>query len=165
MGNHTESLQIDFDPSQISYGEILTHFWQSHDPTARAWSAQYKAALFVHDPEQATVAEASKEELAETKKGRFFARGVQTEILPAETFYLAEEYHQKYMLRRATLIWDELMQIYPSMSEWLNSTAVARLNGYVSGYGNGVQLQEEIHSLGLSTAAQENLRQMVRGRW
>lgn len=165
LGNHTESLQIDYDPSIISFEEILSKFWQSHEPTARAWSSQYKAALFFHNQEQQDAAVESKTHLAENKKGRFLSRNIHTEILPAQEFYLAEDYHQKYMLRRAQTIWDELMQIYPEMMDWVNSTAAARLNGYVGRYGTSQQIEDEIESLGLSNEAQSQLQQIVRGRW
>lgn len=165
LGNHTEAMQVDFDPTIISFDEILTLFWQSHNPSARAWSAQYKNALWVHNDEQAALAEASKARLAEEKSSRFFGRGIHTEILPLDTFYLAEEYHQKYMLRRAKSIWNELMAIYPHDMDWINSTAAARLNGYVGGQGSTKQLDGEIELLGLSVEGQDKLRQIVRGRW
>lgn len=158
-------MQVDFDPSVISYEEILTLFWQGHNPSSRAWSAQYKAALWVHNEEQAALAEASKARLVDEKSGRFFSRGIHTEILSLEIFYLAEEYHQKYMLRRAKAIWGELMAIYPNDMDWINSTAAARLNGYVGGQGSTKQLEDEIELLGLSAATQDELRQIVRGRW
>jgi len=69
------------------------------------------------------------------------------------------------MLRRAKSIWNELMAIYPNDMDWINSTAAARLNGYVGGQGSSKQLEDEIELLGLSADAQEKLRQIVRGRW
>ena len=162
MGDHTETLEIDYDPAQISYADLLEIFWKSHDPTARAWSSQYKAAIFVHNEEQRNQAESTRDQMTVDRTGTIFRRKVRTEILPAETFYLAEDYHHKYMVQGRHELWDEILQIYPQPLDWINSTAAARLNGYLGGYGSKVQLEEEIDSLGLSVGAQEYLRKTVR---
>ncbi len=161
MGDHTETLQIDYDPTQIFFEELLDIFWQSHNPTRRTWSAQYKAAIFVHNEEQAALARASKAQLAAEKSGRWFGNTIHTEILTAETFYLAEDYHHKYMLQHAQGLWGEVLAIYPETADWINSTAAARLNGYVGGHGTLTQLDNEIESLGLSLQQQDELRRTV----
>jgi methionine-S-sulfoxide reductase len=163
LGDHAESVQLDFDPAQISYEQLLDVFWDSHNPTQGAWSTQYKAAVFVHDEAQARLAEASKARIAAEKTSRWFNRPIQTEILPAETFYLAEDYHQKYLLQNSPRLWGDILDIYRDDTlGWINSTAAARLNGYVGGYASVAQLAEEINSLGLSSPAQEHLWQVVR---
>jgi peptide-methionine (S)-S-oxide reductase len=162
LGNHTESLQIDYDPRQISYEQLLELFWDNHNPTRQAWSSQYKAALFVHNAQQAEVAEASKAQIAQEKTGRFFGRTVHTEILPAEIFYNAEDYHQKYLLQHTPRVWGDILEIYHTPADWINSTAAARLNGYVGGHGSVAQLEAEIEKLGLSSKAQDHLWQTVR---
>lgn len=163
LGDHTETLQLDFDPARITYEQLLDIFWNSHNPARAAWSAQYKAAVFTHDEAQAQLAAASKARLAAEKTGRWFKRTIKTEILPAERFYLAEEYHQKYLLQHTPRLWGDLLEIYRGeMMGWVNSTAAARLNGYVGGYGSATQLAEEVDSLGLSAPAQAYLWQVVR---
>lgn len=163
LGNHTESFQIDFDPTQVSYEQLLDIFWDSHNPTRGAWSSQYKAAVFVHTETQAAQAEASKVRIATEKTGRWFNRSIKTEILPAETFYRAEDYHQKYLLQHHPRLWGEILEFYrDNPLGWINSTAAARLNGYIGGYAAAEQLADEIDRLGLSTAAQEALWQIVR---
>jgi len=163
LGDHTESLQIDFDPDQISYEHLLDIFWESHNPTRGAWNRQYKAAVFVHNEDQARLAEASKTRIASEKTGRWFNRNIRTEILPAETFYLAEDYHQKYLMQQSPRIWGDILDVYrDNVMGWINSTAAARLNGYVGGYASATQLAGEIDSLGLSSSAREHLWQMVR---
>lgn len=163
LGDHTESFQVDFDPGRISYEQLLDIFWDSHNPTHKVWSTQYKAAVFVHNERQAQVAEASKARLATAKTGRWFNHPIQTEILPAETFYLAEDYHQKYRLQHHPRLWDEIREIYRADKVgWINSTAAARLNGYVGGYASAAQLADEIDRLGLSPPAQDYLWQIVR---
>ena len=161
LGDHTESLQIDYDPGQISYEQLLDIFWDSHNPTRGAWSAQYKAAVFAHNEAQMKVAEASKARIASEKTGKWFNRKIHTEILPAETFYLAEDYHQKYLLQHTPRLWGDILEIYREPGGWINSTAAARLNGYVGGYASVAQLAEEIDSLGLSQPAQEHLWQVT----
>jgi methionine-S-sulfoxide reductase len=162
LGDHTESLQIDFDPARISYGQLLDIFWDNHNPTRRAWSTQYKAAVFVHDEEQARLAEASKARIATKKTDKWFNRKIRTEVLPAERFYLAEDYHHKYLAQNSPRIWGDILEIYrDNPGSWINSTAAARLNGYVGGYATMAQLEEEIDSLGLSAPAREELLKVV----
>ena len=163
LGDHTEAFQVDFDPNQISYEQLLEIFWDSHNPTHGAWSTQYKAALWVHSEQQSQLAEMSKAQIAQAKTGKWFNRKIQTETLPAETFYLAEDYHHKYLLQNSPRIWGDILEIYrDDMMGWVNSTAAARLNGYVGGYATMVQLEEEMDSLGLSAAGQEELWKIVR---
>ncbi|MEK6940184.1 MAG: peptide-methionine (S)-S-oxide reductase [Nanoarchaeota archaeon] len=91
LGDHTETVEITFDPKIISFEELLKHFWKEHDPTEEQVT-QYKSAIFYQNDEQKKIAEKSKKEV-EKKLGRKVA----TEILKAGIFYQAEEYHQKYL--------------------------------------------------------------------
>jgi peptide-methionine (S)-S-oxide reductase len=156
LGDHTETLQIDYDPSRISYQELLEIFWNSHNPTRGSWSRQYMAAVFYHNESQRALALASKAEQA-AQKGQ-----IETEIIPATQFYLAEDYHQKYMLRHTAELLDELRAIYPDFVDFVNSSAAARVNGYVSGYGDLAQLQAEVASLGLSPQGSQHLLETAR---
>lgn len=95
---HAEAVEIEYDPSRISYAQLLDVFWRNIDPTQKDGQfndlgRQYRTAIFYHNEEQRRLAEASKEELG--KSGRF-AKEIVTEIVPATTFYEAEEYHQDY---------------------------------------------------------------------
>jgi len=129
LGDHSEALQVDFDPEVVSYEELLDVFWSSHDPTAGAWSRQYKAALFVDGAAQRTAGEASKARL-ESRLGE----RVRTEILPAGPFWAAEDYHQKWYLRRRGGRWlDWVQSIYPEPDAFRDATAAARLNGWFGG--------------------------------
>lgn len=91
LGDHTETVEITFDPKIISFEELLKHFWKQHDPTVQEVT-QYKSVIFYQNEEQKKLAEKSKQE-AEKKLGR----KIVTEIIKAGTFYQAEEYHQKYL--------------------------------------------------------------------
>ena len=90
LGDHSETVQMDFDPSQIAYERLLESFWQAHDPTSRSWSRQYRTALFFHNEEQKNLAMESRDREAARTHSK-----IQTEILPASEFYPAEDYHQK----------------------------------------------------------------------
>lgn len=152
LGNHSETIQIDYDPTRISYRELLNVFWDSHNPTQPPWSRQYMSIVFYHNDEQKRLAmETSDREEARTK-GKIY-----TEIIPATGFYLAEEYHQKYRLQQVPELAKEFSAIYPATGDFIASTAVARVNGYVSGYGTSTALQEELSSLGLSPAGNKKL--------
>jgi peptide-methionine (S)-S-oxide reductase len=95
---HAESIEITFDPSVVSYSKLLDIFWHNIDPTVKDRQfcdvgAQYRSAIFYHGEEQKRLAEASKRTLEQSKR---FSGPIYTEIVPATTFYAAEEYHQKY---------------------------------------------------------------------
>ena len=152
LSDHTETLQIDYDPSKISYKQLLEVFWQSHRPEQKPWSQQYKAAVFYHDEEQKRLAVESRRLLEEETKSR-----IHTEIIPYTAFYLAEDYHQKYRLRRDAELMGALMQFYPDSRDVVDSTAAARINGYLAGNGSLQQLEGELDLLGLSPEAGRKL--------
>jgi peptide-methionine (S)-S-oxide reductase len=99
---HAEAVEIEFDPAEVSYDELLNVFWTSHDPTqlnrqGPDYGSQYRSAIFFHSSEQQSAAEASKQKLAASGK---LARPIVTQIVPAAEFYRAEEYHQQYLEKR-----------------------------------------------------------------
>ena len=99
---HAEAVEVEYDPAKVSYAELLRIFWENHDPTTLNRQgpdvgSQYRSAIFYHSPEQKAEAEDSKREL--DRSGRF-RRPIVTEVVPAETFYRAEEYHQQYLAKR-----------------------------------------------------------------
>jgi len=103
MGNtgHAEVVQVTFDSSIISYREILDIFFAIHDPTTlnrqgNDSGTQYRSAIFYHSPEQKDMAE---EVIARFTKEEIFDQPIVTEVVPAVTFYIAEEYHQEYFVR------------------------------------------------------------------
>ncbi|MGB6873871.1 MAG: peptide-methionine (S)-S-oxide reductase, partial [Dehalococcoidia bacterium] len=141
LGDHTETIQIDYDPTQISYEQLLDIYWDSHNPTVRPWSKQYMSIVFYHNSEQRELAMETKQR-EEASSGR----QVYTEIIPFFEFYLAEDYHQKYHLQQVPELMEELAAIYPNFADFIDSTAVARINGYVGGHVTFQELQEQLNS-------------------
>ncbi|CAG1066394.1 Peptide methionine sulfoxide reductase MsrA [uncultured bacterium] len=99
---HAEAVEVTFDPEMVSYKELLDAFWASHDPTTPDRQgpdigSQYRSAIFYHGEEQKRLAEESKKDL---NASGVYSLPVVTEISEASEFYPAEEYHQKYLLKR-----------------------------------------------------------------
>ncbi len=99
---HAEAVEVEFDPAQVSYRELLAAFFQNHNPTTLNsqgpdFGTQYRSAIFFHDAEQEA---AAREAIAALEKAGIFKRPIVTEIKPAGPFYRAEEYHQQYLSKR-----------------------------------------------------------------
>jgi len=102
MTGHAEVVEVEFDPSKVSYEDLLNVFWTCHDPTqlnrqGPDVGTQYRSAIFFHSPEQEKAARASKEKLQAS--GRY-KRPIATEISPVSEFWMAEDYHQQYLEKR-----------------------------------------------------------------
>ena len=140
----------------ISYEQLLDIFWRSHHPGQPAWSRQYRAVVFYHGERQKALALKTRDQVAVRVHGP-----VSTAILPAGPFTLAEGYHQKYYLRQRPDLLAEFEAIYPTPEALAGSTAAARVNGYLAGYGAPAELQAELDSLGLSPNSRRKLMDRV----
>jgi len=156
IGDHAETIELDFDPAQISYKELLEVFFSTHNPCAKAYSRQYMSAIFYHGDEQKKLALEAKE-AAEKKRGK----AIVSEISAAREFTVAEDYHQKYVLRSNRELLAEFEAIYPKAADLMNSTAAARVNAWLSGHP-GKDAKEEIERLGLSENAKKLLSRYAR---
>lgn len=99
---HAEAVEVDYDPGKVSYEQLLSVFWENHDPTqlnrqGPDFGTQYRSAIFFHSPEQEREAHLSKDKL---QNSGAFSRPIVTQIVPATTFYEAEDYHQQYLEKR-----------------------------------------------------------------
>lgn len=99
---HAEVVQLIFDPSRLSYESLLDAFFALHDPTqvnrqGPDWGTQYRTVIFTHSEDQAREARAKIDEL---NASGAFRSPIATQVLPAETFWKAEEYHQRYLEKR-----------------------------------------------------------------
>src|ERR1700749_449820 len=97
---HAETVRVVYDPSQVSYQELLKVFWESHDPTQRMGQGndigtQYRSAIFYHGDQQRALAEQSRNDFQQRLTAAGYGE-IATEIVPAGEFYFAEEYHQQY---------------------------------------------------------------------
>jgi peptide-methionine (S)-S-oxide reductase len=97
---HAEVVEVTYDPKVISYDQLLDLFWKSHNPTTLNRQgpdvgSQYRSAIFFHSPEQQKTALGSKE-----KAQKNFRNPIVTQVVPAETFWKAEDYHQQYLAKR-----------------------------------------------------------------
>jgi peptide-methionine (S)-S-oxide reductase len=97
---HAEVVEVTFDPAKVSYETLVEHFWKMHNPTTLNRQGpdvgtQYRSVIFTHSPEQARIAAESKQRAQAN-----FKSPIVTEIVPAKTFYRAEEYHQQYLAKR-----------------------------------------------------------------
>ena len=127
-----------FDPRRISYDRLLAEFWDAHDPTEPAWSRQYRSAIFVHDERSEAGASGQG-----SRGGEQWLAKSATAIEPADVFTQAEDYHQKYELRHVGAAWRELVAAYPSIDDLVRSTAAARMNAWVAGYGTEADLHQQ----------------------
>ena len=99
---HAEAVEVEFDPAQVRYEDLLKVFWENHDPTqlnrqGPDWGTQYRSVIFFHSPEQEA---AAKQTIARLTAEKRFSKPIVTQVVPAQTFWRAEEYHQKYLDKR-----------------------------------------------------------------
>ena len=102
---HAEAVEVEYDPSKVSYDELLNLFWKIHDPTTLNrqgpdFGSQYRSAIFYHDSEQESAAATSKEKL---QNSGHYRDPIVTEITPAPEYYPAEDYHQQYMEKQGRM--------------------------------------------------------------
>lgn len=159
MGDHTEALQVDFDPALLSYEELLDVIWAEHDPSAPPRSVQYRSVILTEGPEQARAAEASRERLAAR-----MGRAVLTPIEALGTFTRAEDYHQKYRLRQWPLLCAELLERCGDEQAFVDSTAAAKLNGYLAGYGQLEEIAADLAGMALQPATRTAVLERIQSR-
>lgn len=154
LGDHTESFQVDYDPTRLSYEALLGHFWQEADPTERPYSRQYMSAVFYADEAQKRLALATAQRAMAGRQGPLLLP-----LLPLRAFYRAEDYHQKYYLRRYT----DLMREFAGYSErqFEDSTIAMWLNACVDGQWKREALDAELQRLALSEPERQRLVKLV----
>ncbi|WP_254271784.1 peptide-methionine (S)-S-oxide reductase MsrA [Haloarcula marina] len=154
LGDHTEVVQVEYDPEELAYEDLLDVFWANHSPFTTPHKRQYRGVVLAHDDAQREAAVASKAALEERT-----GKSVQTAIEPLASFTLAEEYHQKYELQSTPVVGDELQSLYGPA--FVDSTAAARLNGFVAGHGDEQERRELLAQLDLSPAALSEVRRRL----
>lgn len=102
LTGHAEVVQLEYDPARVTYPQLLELFFELHDPTqlnrqGPDWGTQYRSVVFAHSPEQEAAARSMIEQLTAEKR---FSQPIVTQVVPAQTFWPAEDYHQKYLQKR-----------------------------------------------------------------
>ncbi|GGK75327.1 peptide-methionine (S)-S-oxide reductase MsrA [Haloarcula sebkhae] len=154
LGDHTEVVQVEYDPDAVSYEALLDVFWTNHAPFSAPLKRQYRGVVLAHDDRQQETAEQTREEL-ESRTGKT----VETAIEALDQFYLAEDYHQKYELRSTPVVADELEDTYGDA--FVDSTVAARLNGFVAGHGEDDEREALFAELDISPAALSEVRRRL----
>ena len=151
LGDHTETVEVDFDPRQVTYEELLNVFWNNHYPNRDAYKGrQYLSLLRYRSEEQQRDIERVKKEM-EAALGEV----IETEIAPFESFTLAEPRHQKYYLKRYPKALEQLEVLYPFLETLVDSTFAARLNGFVKGFGTRQELIVEVKEWPITSDAKQ----------
>lgn len=164
IGDHTEAVSIDYDPTIITYEDLLARFWRSIRCESNSSNKQYMKAIFFRDEEQQKLALKSLIEHAE--KMGLTQKEVATHILPVNTFTYAENYHQNYLLTRQYELRGFLEETYPSIEEFADSAVASRLNAYL---GSGMsldwkQFSEELTSYGLPSGIEQAINAQIQSK-
>jgi len=154
MNDHTESIQVEFDPLKVSYEALLSVFWSEHMPTASQRSRQYMNAVWFHSEAQQAAIKLSMERLQK----QLGSRPVLTFVGTAGVFTPAENYHQKYELRCNDKLCASLKM---SDTGLLYSPIATKVNGYCGGNGSLEMLMSEIDTFELAPAARDLLIALV----
>jgi hypothetical protein len=157
MRDHTEAVLVEYDPDRVSYEELLRVFWSSHNPREESYSRQYRNAVFYLTEQQKRAVLTSLEDVQEKSPSP-----VMTDVEAAGEFYPAEDYHQKYYLRKRAEILSDLQSRYPGES-FVASTEAARINGYLGCNGEREEIERVLPHLGLSHRMQQRLVDYVSG--
>jgi peptide-methionine (S)-S-oxide reductase len=160
LGDHSETIEIDYDPSKLSYADLLAIFFESHSAQRPSIAVQYRSAVFYRTDEEKRLADEAIARMTAS-----FCRPYTT-VERFDAFHLAEDYHQKYTLRRYADLTGEFRRMLPAETDFVASTATARVNGWLSGCATAEQLDCELELTGLSDRAQATVRAaaMPRGR-
>jgi len=144
MGDHSESMQVDFDPARISYAQLLELARVEGNFGGRSFSRQYRSVVLYHNEEQRQAA---------LKIGL-------TAVEPLGEFTRAEDYHQKYYLKQSALA-REFYRMFPEEAQFTDSTAVARANGIVGGHATAEDVERWLPRMGVSASTAQSLRQLA----
>ncbi|XP_065162405.1 peptide methionine sulfoxide reductase isoform X3 [Atheta coriaria] len=154
LGDHTEVIEIHFDPKTVNYDKLLSLFWNNHEyGLTTKIKRQYMSLILYHNEEQKKIAEQSMDREAKKRNEKLI-----TEIAPAREFYPAEDYHQKYRLQRHPWLC-EMLKLSPQLLQ--TSHIAARLNGYIVGIGKEQHLENELQGFGFN----EKMIEYVRKEW
>ncbi|XP_066581722.1 peptide methionine sulfoxide reductase-like isoform X2 [Prorops nasuta] len=155
LGDHTEVIDIEYDPEIVSYATLLGLFWNNHEyGLTTKIKRQYMSLILYHDEEQRLQAEKSLEYEQHIRGEKFV-----TEVRQFKKFYAAEDYHQKYRLQSHP--WLLEVTGLTSAEVLISSPLAAKLNGYIAGAGTFEEFERDLPSLGLTEKAAQYLQKYV----
>ncbi|XP_014213013.2 peptide methionine sulfoxide reductase [Copidosoma floridanum] len=155
IGDHTEVVDIEYNPEVVSYTQLLDLFWNNHEYSLTSRTKrQYMSLILYHDEEQRITAEKSRDRQQHEKNEKF-----STEIRAFERFYPAEDYHQKYRLQGHAWLMEAIG--VKSGEQLRTSPLAAKLNGYLAGVVTAVEYERQVPGLGLSDKAAQYVRKHV----
>ncbi|NMO94344.1 peptide-methionine (S)-S-oxide reductase MsrA [Paenibacillus lemnae] len=163
MGDHSETVEVTFDPGLITYLELVEQFWNHHNPDSinDYKGRQYRSMLLYNGEAQREVIAKVLEERSRTGGGK-----PATEIVPYTSFYPAEERHQKYYLKRFPDALEKLETLYASHEDMLSSTLAARLNGLAKGFTNREIILQEVRQWDIADDERDHIMSLIRSmRW
>ena len=140
LGDHTEVFQVEFDPSIVTYRDLVEEAFRRHDPRTQVGKTQYQNVVFAATADQRTALDDFLTETGQT------VDGIETRVEQLSRFYVAEDYHQKHKLRSASSFMNAFEDVGYTDEEIRESPIAAKLNGYVAGYG--VDIAEELTAHG-----------------
>ncbi|MFF2092801.1 peptide-methionine (S)-S-oxide reductase MsrA [Paenibacillus sp. NPDC058174] len=159
MGDHSETVQLQYDPNQLAFQQLVELFWQSHNPiNINGYKGtQYMSLLFYHDEEQEEVIR----QVIENRIKQGYDQP-ETRIAAYAAFYPAEDRHQKYYLQRYPDAMDKLTALYPDKQELYGSTLAARLNGLAKGYTSMERIRSELEDWNIGSGERMEMLELLR---
>jgi peptide-methionine (S)-S-oxide reductase len=156
LGDHTEALQVDFDPEKTSYRNLLSEIFKRQDPFNNIGHTQYQNGIWYHGREQKEAVDTVMNDLYGIPSE---ADKIETRIEPIGEFYRAEDYHQKYYLRKH----EQYMELFEDLSgtELTDSTLAARLNGILAGKASSLEPFDRIVPQNFPDVLQRDLQSRV----
>ena len=155
IGDHTEAVQVDFDPAVISFDELLERFWSEHNACRTPFSTQYASILFHDGDAQRRAAEASAAEVVQQR-----GRELTTRVEPLRRFFAAEDYHQQYALRSDRALLEQARRWLPDDAAVRDSTLAAKLNAYCHGDLPLGELRTELATLGVAVVGERRIARL-----
>lgn len=162
VGFHSEVIEIDYDPSQISYEALVNLFFESHNATSKPYYQRVKSLLFYRNE----VEMKSAQKIIEQQKQIAVQKGllVYTELKPYEVFYLAEPEHQLKALKAEVSLYSELVEMFGDENNLQNSILASKLNGFLYGFGSKSEIESVLSQSGLSEASKSRIWEIYNQR-
>lgn len=128
MGDHTEVVQVDFDPAETRFEDLLNFFDRIHNPSRQKPKRQYWNAVFYHHDDQEELVRSHYQQHPDLDP-----QSIETSILPVRSFTQAEDYHQKYYIQQQGSLFQQLLEHFPDFQAFVDDPLVAQINAFLAG--------------------------------